>query len=113
MRTPAIFTVGGMKELLLVDMTLPYVVREGVGDLMQEETPRWFDRMLRALESSALFVWFKRRRSRGLKARRWVEDWIKGHYPDEDIQILDCNVRTGRRRGSNVGLEHSTIIELF
>ena len=91
-----------MKELLLVDMTLPYVVREGVGDLMQEETPRWFDRILRDIESSALFVWFMRQRFRGLKACRWVEGWIRGHYPDEDIQILDCDVRTGRRRGSDI-----------
>ena len=27
---------------------------------------------------------------------RWVEDWIQGHYPDKDVQILDCDVRTGR-----------------
>ena len=27
---PVVFTVGGMKELLLADMTLPYVVREDV-----------------------------------------------------------------------------------
>jgi len=67
-----------------------------VGDLMQEELPGWFDRMLRVIESSALFVWFMRRRFRGLKARRWVEGWIRGHYPDEDVQILDCDVRTGR-----------------
>ena len=32
----------------------------------------------------------------GLKARRWVEDWIRAHYPDKDVQILDCDVRTGR-----------------
>ncbi len=52
--------------------------------------------MLRAIESSALFVWFMRRRFRGLKARRRVEGWIRGHYYDEDVQILDCDVRTGR-----------------
>ena len=52
--------------------------------------------MLRAIESSALFVWFMRRLFRGLKARRWAEDWIRGHSPDEDVQILDCDVRTGR-----------------
>lgn len=27
---------------------------------------------------------------------RWVEDWIRAHYPDKDVQILDCDVRTGR-----------------
>ena len=80
----------------MVEMTLPYVVREDVGDLMQEDPPGWFDRMLRAIESSALFVWFMRRRFRGLKARRWIEDWIRAHYPDKDVQILDCDVRTGR-----------------
>lgn len=48
---------------------------EDVGGLMQEEPPRWFDRIPRDIESSALFVWFMRRRSRGLKARRWVEGW--------------------------------------
>ena len=79
---------------------------------MQAVPLGWFDRMLRALESSALFVWFKRRRSRGLKARRWVEDWIGGNYPNKDVQMFDCDVRMGRRRGSDVGLEHSTIIEL-
>ena len=63
---------------------------------MQEEPPGWFDRMLRAIESSALFVWFMRRRFRELKARRWVEDWTRGHYPDKDVQILDCDVRMGR-----------------
>ena len=52
--------------------------------------------MLRGIESSAVFVWFMRRRFRGLKARRWVEDWIGGHYPDKDVHILDCDVRTGR-----------------
>ena len=31
-----------------------------------------------------------------MKARRWVEDWIRAHYPDKDVQILDCDVRTGR-----------------
>ena len=51
--------------------------------------------MLRAIESSALFVWFMRRRFRGLKVRRWVEDWIRGHYPDKGVQILDCDVCTG------------------
>ena len=45
-----------MKELLLVDMTLPYAVREDVGDLIQEDPPGWFDRMFRDIESSALFV---------------------------------------------------------
>ena len=65
------------------------------GDLMQEELPRWFDRMLRGIESSALFVWFMRRRFRGLEARRWVEDWIRGHYPDKVVQNLDCDVCTG------------------
>ena len=52
--------------------------------------------MLHGIESSALFVWFMRRRFRGLKARRWVEDWIRGHYIKVDVQILDCDVRTGR-----------------
>ena len=33
---------------------------------------------------------------RGLKARRWAEDWIRGHYIDVDVQVLDCDVRTGR-----------------
>ncbi len=77
-------------------MTLPYVARENVGTLMQEEPPGWFDRILRAIESSALFVWFMRRRFRELKARRWVADWTRGHYPDKDVQILDCDVRAGR-----------------
>ena len=27
---------------------------------------------------------------------RWVEDWIRGHYPGKDVHILDCDVRTGR-----------------
>ena len=63
---------------------------------MQEESPAWFDWMFRAIESSALFVWFMRRRFRGLKARRWVEDWIRGNYPEKDVQILDCDVRTGK-----------------
>ena len=67
MRTTAIFTVGGMKELLLVDMTLPYVVRKHVGNLIQEEPPGWFDRMIRVIESPALFVWFMRRRFRGVE----------------------------------------------
>ena len=75
---------------------------------MQEEPPGWFGRMLCAIESSALFVWFMRRCFRVLKACRWVEDWIRGHYPGKDVQILDCDVRTGRRRGSDVVLEHST-----
>ena len=79
---------------------------------MQAVPLGWFDRMLRALESSALFVWFMRRRFRGLGARRWVEEWIRENYPNKDVQILDCDVRTGRRRGNDVGLEHSTIIEL-
>ena len=52
--------------------------------------------MRRAIESSALFVWFMRRRFLGLKARRWVEEWIRAHYSDKDVQILDCDVRTGR-----------------
>ena len=52
--------------------------------------------MLRGIESSALFVWFMRWRFRGLKARRWVEGWIRGHYPDEDVQILDYDMRMGR-----------------
>ena len=43
-----------------------------------------------------LFVWLMRRRFRGLKARRWVEDWIRENYPDKDVQILYCDVRTGR-----------------
>ena len=30
------------------------------------------------------------------EVRRWVEGWIRGHYYDEDVQILDCDVRTGR-----------------
>jgi len=68
---PVVFAVGGVKELLLVNITLPYIVREDVGDLMREETPGWFDRILCGIESSALFVWFMRRRFRGLKARRW------------------------------------------
>jgi len=38
-----------------------------VGDLMQEEPSGWFDQMLRAIELSALFVWFMQRRFRGLK----------------------------------------------
>ena len=63
---------------------------------MQEVPPGWFDRMIRAIELSALFVWFMWRRFRGLKARRWVEGWTWGHYPDKDVQILDCDVRTGR-----------------
>ena len=63
---------------------------------MQEEPPGWFDRMLCVIELSALFVWFMRRRFRGLKARRWVEGWIRDHYPDVDVQILDCDMRTGR-----------------
>ena len=52
--------------------------------------------MLRGIESSALFVWFMRWRFRGLKARRWVEGWIRGHYPDEDVQILDYDMCMGR-----------------
>ena len=52
--------------------------------------------MFRAIESSALFVWLMRRRFRGLKARRWVVGWIRGRYPDKDVQVLDCFVRTGR-----------------
>ena len=63
---------------------------------MQEELSGSFVRTLRALESSALFVWFMRRRFRGLKEHRWVRGWIRGHYPDEDVQILDCDVHTGR-----------------
>ena len=31
-----------------------------------------------------------------MKARRWIEDWIRGHYFDKDVQILDCDVRMGR-----------------
>jgi len=50
--------------------------------------------MLRAIELSALFVWFMRRRFRGLKACRWVEGWIRGHYINVDVQILDGDVRT-------------------
>ena len=50
------------------------------------------DWMIRAIGSSALFVWFMRWRFRGLKARRWNVDWIRGHYPDKDVQILDFDV---------------------
>ena len=84
------------EELLLLEMPLSYVVWNDVGDLMQAVLPGCFDRILCAIESSALFVWFMRWRFRGLKARRWVEGWIRGHYPDEDVQILNCEVRTGR-----------------
>ena len=31
-----------------------------------------------------------------MKAQRWVVDWIKGHYPDKDVQILECDVHTDR-----------------
>jgi len=69
-----------------------------VGDLMQEEPPGWFDRMLRGIELSALFIWFMLRRFRGLKARRWVEGWIRGHYLDVELRswIAIC-ARAGRR----------------
>ena len=52
--------------------------------------------MLRGIEPSALFVWFMLRRFRGLKVHRWVEDGIRAHYPDKDVQVLACDVRTGR-----------------
>jgi hypothetical protein len=92
----SICVLDGGTELLLVERTLPYVVRKDVGTLMQEEAPSWFDRLLRAIESSALFVWFMLRCFRGLKVHRWVEDGIRAHYPDKDVQILDCDVCTGR-----------------
>lgn len=93
---PVVFTVCGMKELLLLEMPLSYVVWKDVGGLLQEVPPGWFDRMRCAIESLALFVWFMRRRFRGLKVHRWVEDWIRENYPNKDVQILDCDVRTGR-----------------
>ena len=71
--------MGGVKEFLLVDMTLPHAVRDDVVDLMREEPPGWFDRILRGIESSVFFVGFMRRRFWGLKVRWWLEDWIRGH----------------------------------
>lgn len=79
----------------MVAKALPHVEMADVGDLMQEESPGWFDWRLRVIESPVMIVWFMRRRFRGLNARRWVEDWIRGHYPDEDVQIFDCDVRSG------------------
>lgn len=32
----------------------------------------------------------------GLKAHRLVEDWIRENYPNKDVQVLACDVRTGR-----------------
>ena len=67
-----------------------------IGGVTVRKRSGWFDRMSRAIESSGLFVWFMRRRFRGLKVHRWIEDWIGGHYPDKDVHILDCDVHTGR-----------------
>ena len=52
--------MGGVKEFWGVDLALSYVVREDVSDIIQKESLSWYDRMLRAIESSALFVWFLR-----------------------------------------------------
>ena len=56
-----------------------------IGGVTVGKRSDWFDRMLRVIESSVLFVWFMRRCFRGLKARRGVEDWIRGPYSYEEV----------------------------